>query len=247
MNNEQFYDLLNKLAESESHAELKGYCDEFSVLLDVPYFLLGIIGQESAYAPSIRVLSNYPQQWLNLYFEESKQKEDPVVKYILEKQVPIRWDKLAQIEGFSSSKNLKVFKDAAIYGLSNGVSIPLNSVGDNIAVFSIAINERDNKNVILDNALLYAHTFATSLLERYLLIELNEAQEQTQVRLTKRELECLFWATEGKTAWEISQILNVSERTAIFHLNNSSHKLGANNRQHAVALAIKKGLIRPNI
>lgn len=247
MNNEEFYDLLSKLENSETHQELKEYCDEFSDLIKVPYYLLGIIGQESAYAPSIRVLSNYPQKWLDLYFEESKQKEDPVVKYILEKQTPIRWDRLAKIEGFSSSKNLKVFKEAASYGLSNGVSIPLNSVGDNIAVFSIAINQCDDENMILDNALLYAHTFATNLLERYLVIELNQAQEETQVHLTKRELECLFWATEGKTAWEISQILNVTERTAIFHLNNSSNKLGANNRQHAVALAIKKGLIRPNV
>ncbi len=247
MKNEEFYNLINEIGESNTHEELKLICYKFSELVEVPYFLLGIIGQESAYAPSIRILSNYPDEWLKLYFEESKQKEDPVVKYILEKQVPVRWDKLALIDGFSSSKNLKVFADAAKYDLSNGVSIPLNSVSDNIAVFSIAINDRENENETLDSALLFAHTFATSLFERYLLIEMNQAEDKEEISLTKRELECLFWATEGKTAWEIGQIINVTERTAIFHLNNSSNKLGATNRQHAVALAIRKGLIRPNV
>ena len=129
----------------------------------------------------------------------------------------------------------------------NGLSIPIRSTSENIAVFSVAIGERADANKVLDNAQMFCHTFATHLFERYVLLEISASDETDRRELTKRELECLFWACEGKTAWEISQIINVSERTVLFHLGNSNTKLGAINRQHAVALAIKKGIIKPNI
>ena len=62
-------------------------------------------------------------------------------------------------------------------------------------------------------------------------------------RITVREIECLQWASIGKTAWEISVILSISERTVGFHLANAAVKLQANNRTHAVITALKKGLI----
>ena len=62
-------------------------------------------------------------------------------------------------------------------------------------------------------------------------------------RITEREIECLQWASIGKTAWEISMILSISERTVGFHLTNAATKLQANNRTHAVSIALKKGLI----
>ena len=63
--------------------------------------------------------------------------------------------------------------------------------------------------------------------------------------LTRREKECLLWATEGKTAWETSRILSIAERTVTFHLQNVQGKLGVNNRQQAVARAVSLGLIEP--
>ncbi len=69
---------------------------------------------------------------------------------------------------------------------------------------------------------------------------------RTPVRLpalTKRERECLSWAAEGKTSWEIGLLLNISERTSIFHLQNATHKLGVSGRQAAIARAVSLGLI----
>ena len=64
-------------------------------------------------------------------------------------------------------------------------------------------------------------------------------------KLTKRELECLQWAADGKTNWEIGEILGVTKRTVVFHLKNSSGKLNTANRYHTVAQAINVGLIKP--
>ena len=56
--------------------------------------------------------------------------------------------------------------------------------------------------------------------------------------LTAREKECLSWTAAGKTSWEISQILRLSESTITFHLKNAIEKMEVTNRPHAVALSL---------
>jgi LuxR family quorum sensing-dependent transcriptional regulator len=59
--------------------------------------------------------------------------------------------------------------------------------------------------------------------------------------LTPRELECLIWSADGKTSWEISEILEVSERTVNAHLGRVIRKLGVVSRTQAVAEAFRRG------
>ena len=61
--------------------------------------------------------------------------------------------------------------------------------------------------------------------------------------LTPRELECLRWTMEGKTAWEVGSIVGITERTAGLHINNATHKLGCANKHQAVLKALRTGLI----
>ncbi|NOT87005.1 MAG: helix-turn-helix transcriptional regulator [Lysobacter sp.] len=59
--------------------------------------------------------------------------------------------------------------------------------------------------------------------------------------LTRREKECLRLAGHGMMAREIGQLLKISERTCIFHLQNAAHKLGVYNLQEAIGEARKTG------
>jgi LuxR family transcriptional regulator, activator of conjugal transfer of Ti plasmids len=56
------------------------------------------------------------------------------------------------------------------------------------------------------------------------------------ILLSPREYECLEWAAKGKSAWDIGCILNISRRTAAFHLDNAKSKLGVRTISQAVAL-----------
>ncbi len=60
--------------------------------------------------------------------------------------------------------------------------------------------------------------------------------------LSEREIEVLKWLAEGKTSWEIGVILNISERTVKFHVQNLMRRLGAANRHHLVALSFEKSI-----
>lgn len=60
--------------------------------------------------------------------------------------------------------------------------------------------------------------------------------------ISSRELEVLRWMKEGKTNWEVSEILGITERTVHFHMANIKDKLQASSKHHAVAIALEKGL-----
>jgi DNA-binding CsgD family transcriptional regulator len=55
--------------------------------------------------------------------------------------------------------------------------------------------------------------------------------------LSSREREVLEWLKMGKTSWDISQILCISERTVNYHVSNIIKKLGVVNRMQAVSVA----------
>lgn len=62
-------------------------------------------------------------------------------------------------------------------------------------------------------------------------------------KLSNRELEIMRWVKEGKTNWEISQILNISERTVKSHFTNIYRKYNVYNRTGALSHAVKYGLV----
>lgn len=61
--------------------------------------------------------------------------------------------------------------------------------------------------------------------------------------ISKRELECLKLTANGNTSEEIARLLKLSVHTANQYLTNTTQKLNAVNRMHAVAKALRMGLI----
>lgn len=61
--------------------------------------------------------------------------------------------------------------------------------------------------------------------------------------LTKRELEVLCLIRDGFKNKQIAAELSISENTVNFHIKNIVDKLGANDRTHAVTIAIRRGFL----
>jgi LuxR family quorum sensing-dependent transcriptional regulator len=61
--------------------------------------------------------------------------------------------------------------------------------------------------------------------------------------LTAREREVITWAAQGKSSLEIGKILGITKSTVDHHTQSAAQKLGAINKTHTVALAIRRGVI----
>jgi DNA-binding NarL/FixJ family response regulator len=62
--------------------------------------------------------------------------------------------------------------------------------------------------------------------------------------LTARELEVLSLIQDGSRNKQIADQLSISETTVNFHIKNLVDKLQANDRTHAVTIAVRRGLLQ---
>ncbi|ABD82755.1 LuxR family transcriptional regulator [Saccharophagus degradans] len=242
-----YAELCSALCEATDEETLKELCLKFCELVGFEFYIFGIISSASSLSsPTISTISNYPDEWFKNYFEEGMQRHDPVVRYCMQNTSAIRWRQLMDLEHYVDAIGEKIMIRASESGLCDGLSIPIKAPSGEIAIFSLASNREEGLNQRINACLPFAQSFGTQVFECYSALMLKLAQNK-QTHLTAREKESLFWACEGKTTWEISKILDVSERTVIFHLSSATSKLGAVNRQHAVAKAILSGLIKPTL
>lgn len=61
--------------------------------------------------------------------------------------------------------------------------------------------------------------------------------------LTVGERRVLLWCGNGKTSFEISRILGLSEHTVNHYIASAVRKLDATNRTHAIAKALKMKIV----
>ncbi len=127
------------------------------------------------------------------------------------------------------------------FGTNNGLSFGVADInGLNGAIFSFA--GRHIKNDYRTTAII-KNTVPHLSVGLIRLAEDNKDETAFNPKMTGREIEVLKWLKEGKSSFEVSMILNISERTANFHCNNIMRKLDAVNRVQAVAVALKDKII----
>jgi len=71
----------------------------------------------------------------------------------------------------------------------------------------------------------------------------GKTMEDIVAPLTSRETQVLNYIADGNSNKQIASILQISEQTAKNHVSNILRKLNANDRAHAVVLAIRYGWI----
>jgi LuxR family quorum sensing-dependent transcriptional regulator len=199
------------------------------------YIMAGLPRPGSALA-DLTVANGWPREWFEVYTRENFVAIDPIPRYGASTVQPFEWSE-ARYDKESDPAAHLVMTLATEFRLMDGYCIPMH-YDDGGAVISLA-TEHLNLDPVAKSALqligVYAHNRIRSL-----------ARPERQMRgvLTAREREVLRWVAGGKTSWEVSVILKISERTVKFHLMEASRKLNAVNRTSAVAKALARGLIK---
>jgi DNA-binding NarL/FixJ family response regulator len=74
-------------------------------------------------------------------------------------------------------------------------------------------------------------------------IAVEMAEHHADDALTEREIEVLRQVAAGNANKRVADLLGISEETVKGHLRNILSKLDANDRTHAVTIALKRGII----
>lgn len=187
--------------------------------------------------------STYPKIWTDHYEHRRYVKTDPVMVDARKSTLPFQW-RGESIRSRANKLQLKIFDEAGDFGISDGITVPVHGAGGEFAVLSATPNETGSFD-----KLYRARQYDMHLLAVYGHVSvarfIDGPEPTTAVRLSPRERECLLWTACGKTAWEIGEILKLSQGTVTWHLHNAKTKLGVHSKSHAVVKALMLGLIAP--
>lgn len=190
------------------------------------------------------VKHNYPKQWEQYYMDNNCFEVDPIVTEGKGKFLPFSWDEVMTKDSKLESEK-EYESQSHSHGLKSGMAIPIIGGGGKFSMLSLATSDHNNEVQKLMNFksdVIMALAFAFHSIAKDLLTVQGDKYEDI---LTKREKEIVTWTSHGKSSWEISKILNISERTVIFHLDNVKKKLNVNNKYHMVMKAVTMGLVKP--
>ena len=182
----------------------------------------------------------YSSDWVEHYKERRYVEIDPVIRMGMRRLLPLDWDEFGKLEGALKT----FFGEAAEFGLGRrGLTIPVHGRGGDCALFTITsdLSNREWKR----ERFLYMRDFQLLAVHIHDKVLELEGAPVSRAKLSPRELECLQWVSDGKTAWECSVILGLSEHTVRCYLESARYKLNASSNTHAVSIAHRAGLLSP--
>jgi DNA-binding CsgD family transcriptional regulator len=186
-------------------------------------------------------IDNTPTDFFEWFECEDKGRLDPVMQHCKKASVPIIWDQ----ETYTSAGRGDMWESQAKYGYCTGIALALHlPEGRHFFIGVDRDKPLPTSAAEVTRMVADLQLFAVHAQDAALRILLPPTVQQNVPCLTPRELESLRWTMEGKTAWEVGNILGISERTAVLHVNNATHKLDCVNKHQAVLRALRLGLIR---
>ncbi len=190
---------------------------------------------DSSIDPLVKT-NRFPQAWWDRYVSRDYAKRDAVCQQVYSTMSPFVWHEVDH--GFASSEGAaQVAGEAAEHGLTDGYIVPVFSRDEWLSAISFGAQTKLDLSPRDRGALNLMAVYTSSAIER------RQQKRPVRAKLSSREREVLLWTSAGKSCWDVSVILGISEQTVRFHTAQIRSKLNATNTVHAVARALQQGEI----
>ncbi|WP_299428032.1 LuxR C-terminal-related transcriptional regulator [uncultured Shimia sp.] len=171
--------------------------------------------------------------------------DDPVQVHAMRTSRPFCWtyhpgESSPIAPALNNNIGHSVAKRLLEWGLGRGMTLPLHLPKRGFATVTAFLTGPVSQMPSFEA--LAAFTLEAHILQERLLPQI-EAVRPHIPHLTPREVECLYWTSEGYSSKQIAHRLNLSESMIVKHLQSASRRLSARNRTHAVVLAERYGLL----
>ncbi|GIK82707.1 MAG: hypothetical protein BroJett024_38120 [Alphaproteobacteria bacterium] len=228
--------LLEIIDEPDLFGGLKRVCAGFSVRHAVYHLAQNVKLQIDL--PFIR--TTYPAEWLGRYLIRNYYMIDPVVERGFGSAEPFLWSDLPR----DTEERRAFFADAEAHGVGNcGYTVPIIDKSGRRAAFSVTDQDDPQRWAARIAAIDESLRELALVFHGKALAELYRGENVPS--LSPREIQCLYWTTQGKDAGTISDILELSEHTVRDYLKSARLKLGCATIAQAVYEATRLRLINP--
>jgi LuxR family quorum sensing-dependent transcriptional regulator len=181
------------------------------------------------------LLNGWPDGFTERYVRANYYLDDPVAARCRRSIDPFEWSEAcSDLDAWPRAA--EVMNVAADFGMRKGFCVPIVRGNGSQACVTVAGESPDfdpHAKRAIHLISLYAHAKAITL------VGIDDDKRPRERILTGREREVLTWTAAGKSSWEISVILGVTERTVNWTVQNAMRKLDASTRTQAVVNAIR--------
>ncbi len=233
-----FRDFVRMVIEAKTADDLGEALSEISTVMGFEYFALthhvDVVREANA---AIRV-TNYPTRWADYYDANALGVSDPVHRASHVTSFGFSWSDLPSMIPLTPNDRHMLERGRA-EGIGDGFTIPANVPGEAHGSCSFA---NPAGRPIDPDALPLAQLVGAYAFEgaRRLWSMRKAGADQVPV-LTDRQRDCVYWVARGKSDWEISRILGVSEETVTMHLKHARERYGVQKRTPLVIHALHDG------
>lgn len=224
------------LSEVPSHRQLRNseLLEQLRKAVDFRYIAIGGLDLEGyRIGRGCSIDTDMPPAYIDSYFGEKLGLSDPLVVQSLHRTTPLTEEEAFAI--MAPSQRLRYLLRS--YGIGQRVQIPLSRHG---IVYGGVCFTREKPFTASELELL---VFFSEPLHRAITKPLMDRFAAGALRLTSGELRCLELAGKGLTSEEIADASDYRTETINSYLKSATKKLGAANRAHAIAEAIRRQLI----
>jgi LuxR family quorum sensing-dependent transcriptional regulator len=180
------------------------------------------------------LFAEWPEKWSRRYFEKRHHVHDPMFLEAHHTADPFLWsEKMASLS--CSKPQQTVMDEAAEAKMIEGFVVPIYGVGGTMHVLTMAGEApRTDRTTRAELHLLSIYAYGRAK-------NLRRKPDGPTISLSKRERDALYWASLGKTDWEIGEILFISESAAHKLIESAKRKCNVPTRIQAVVVAIRQG------
>lgn len=188
------------------------------------------------------VLHNFPKAWVRSYAERNLNEYDPVFIRAEKEILPFHWD-APEFRVTLTPLQKQILREGASFGIAHGYTVPIHlpstagalPASCSVVPASDSIDARAYRAVQVMSMYLYASVGYQNDLRAA-----HDVATRGGPVLSARERECLELAAHGKSDWEISQVLHISEHTVHKHVETAKRRLGVSTRIQAIVWAVQR-------
>jgi DNA-binding CsgD family transcriptional regulator len=186
-------------------------------------------------------LGNTPEAFQSNFQSTDVGRRDPVMRRLKRLSAPFVYDQSMYVNEEAGD----LWEMQALFGYKTGIAMALHLPGGKHFVMGV---DRDQPlpgdDLLVTRMMADLQLLAVHAQETAVRLHVPQAVEvQYLPRLTDREIEILKWTSEGKSAWAVGQILNISEHNVKYHIKRILMKLAVGSKHQAAAKAKSLGLI----
>lgn len=185
-------------------------------------------------------LHNYPEAWADYFDANQLAVLDPVHRASHVTSVGFSWAQLPHLIALTAGDQA-ILALAREQGLGEGFTVPANVPGEARGSCSFAsVVGRPMPNAVLPLAQL-AGAFAFEGARR--MWRGRALGPEPRPVITDRQRDCLLWIARGKSDWETSRILGLSEETVVRHIKQARERYGVDKRTSLLIRTLFDGTI----